>query len=114
MDNIPNARRLRHNETEAEKRMWTRLRNRQLGGHKFTRQKPIGPYIVDFACFDARLIVELDGGHHAESINADDVRTAYLEQVGWLVIRFWNSEVFDNPDDVLVRISGMLDIARNR
>jgi very-short-patch-repair endonuclease len=114
MDNVPNARWLRHDATEAEKKLWARLRNRPLNGHKFTRQKPVGPYIVDFACFDARLIVELDGGQHTKNASADKARTDYLEQAGWFVIRFWNPEICDNPDDVLVRISAMLDIARNR
>ena len=82
--------------------LWQRLRNRQLGGHKFRRQVTIGPFIVDFACIDARLIVEIDGGQHSEA--GDAPRTAFLRSKGYRIIRFWNNEVLENADGVLQSI----------
>ena len=87
----PFARRLRIDSTEVERLLWQRLRNRQLGGNKFRRQVTIGPFIVDFACIDACLIVEIDGGQHSEE--RDAARTAFLQSKGYRVIRFWNNEV---------------------
>ena len=91
-----NARALRANATEAERTIW-RLLSRYRP--KFTRQLPIGPYIADLACRQARLIVELDGSQHMDSA-ADQERTRYLEAEGWTVVRFWNSEVALNPEGV--------------
>jgi very-short-patch-repair endonuclease len=97
------ARELRTNMTDAEKRLWWLVRNRQLDGHKFRRQHPIGVFVADFVCVERRLIIELDGGQHAGS--ADDARrTAWLEDHGWRVIRFWNNDVLTGTEDVLEMI----------
>jgi very-short-patch-repair endonuclease len=95
------ARRLRSNPTEVEKRLWMRNRKRQLFDHRFRRQVPIGPYIVDFACVERSLIVEVDGGQHSWRADKDLQRTAWLEAHGWHVVRFWNNEVMENIDGVL-------------
>jgi len=105
---IRNARRFRVEQTEAESALWKRLRNGQLGGVKFRRQHPVGPYTVDFVAIAERLVVELDGGQHALQQARDDRRTAYLNQQGYRVLRFWNNEVLDNPDGVLLRIQAFL------
>ncbi len=94
------ARTLRHVLTDAEVKLWHRLRNRQLANAKFRRQAPIGPYIADFFCADAKLIVEVDGSQHAESAH-DTKRDAFLQAQGYHVLRFWNGEIFDNLDGVL-------------
>ena len=101
MDLLTKARLLRKNSTDAEKQLWQKLRNRQLNGFKFRRQAPIGTYIVDFSCSDLKLIVEVDGGQHAEQQRYDSARTEYLESLGFTVIRFWNNEVLTNIDGVL-------------
>jgi very-short-patch-repair endonuclease len=95
----PHARRLRREATDAERRLWSRLRNRQTGGFKFKRQETIGRCIADFACMECRLIVEADGGQHGEE--ADRERTAYLDQLGWKIMRFWNNDILQNTDGVL-------------
>jgi len=97
-------RELRRNATEVEKRLWSRLRNRQLDGIKFRRQTPIGRYIVDFVSESEKLIVQLDGGQHAQQTEADAERTQALESMGYIVIRFWNNEVIENIDGVLMEI----------
>jgi len=102
------ARRLRTNPTEAEKRLWRRLRMQQIQRARFRRQVPIGPFVVDFACIDCRLIVELDGGQHGSQIETDNQRTAWLSERGWRVLRFWNNEVFENMDGILERIASAL------
>jgi len=94
-----NARYLRKNSTEAEVRLWSLLRRRQLGGLKFRRQAVIGPFIADFACFTPRLIVELDGSQHAGS-DYDARRDAWLAAQGYRVLRFWNEQVIRNRDGV--------------
>ena len=101
--NIPFARQLRVTATDAEARLWLHLRNRMLGGFKFRRQFPVGPYIADFVCIDRKLIVELDGGQHADN-PADERRTRFLELRGYRVIRFWNPDVLSNTDGVLEMI----------
>jgi len=93
----PVARALRRNPTEAERRLWSRLRHGQLDGFRFRRQVPLGPYIADFACLSARLIVEVDGGQHASRSEQDGRRTTWLESSGFRVVRFWNHEVFTTP-----------------
>ncbi len=98
------ARRLRKNPTDAERRLWLRLRRYQLDGCQFRRQAPIGRYIVDFACFDRRLVVEIDGGQHAWREAADSERTAWLESEGFRVLRFWNNEVLGNTDGVVAAV----------
>jgi very-short-patch-repair endonuclease len=100
------ARVLRAAQTEVERRLWQRLRNRQLKGAKFRRQHPIGPYIADFFCLEARLVIELDGSQHGEDAEhrADQRRTELLTRDGYTVLRFWNEEVLDNIDGVLESI----------
>jgi very-short-patch-repair endonuclease len=100
------ARKLRHEATEAEKLLWSKLRARQLSGVKFRRQVPIGSYIMDFVSFERRLVVEIDGGQHAEaeSQDYDKQRTTWLESQGFRVLRFWNNEVLTNLEGVLTRI----------
>lgn len=94
------ARTLRRNSTHAEQKLWALLRTRQRGGLKFRRQEPLGPYIADFVCFEARLIVEVDGGQHAEGSEAESSRTRWLKAQGFRVLRFWNNDVLDNPTGV--------------
>ena len=103
------ARRLRSNATEAEKRLWSKLRDRQLAGHKFRRQVPIGPYVVDFFCPEQKLIIEIDGGQHAVEAALDEKRTDWLESEGYRVVRFWNNDVLGNTDGVLDAITRTLD-----
>jgi very-short-patch-repair endonuclease len=98
----PNARRLRREATHAERRLWYYLRNRRLGGFKFRQQETIGPFIADFLCVKCRLIVEADGGQHGPE--KDDARTAYLNRLGWHVLRFWNNDILQSTDEVLAVI----------
>ena len=102
------SRQLRRAQTDAERKLWSRLGNRQVGGHKFVRQEPIGPYFADFACRDQKLVVELDGSQHADSAH-DLVRDADLASHGWRVLRFWNREVFTNLEGVLDTILAALE-----
>lgn len=94
------ARLLRAHDTAAESRLWQALRNRQLGGWKWRRQVPVGTYVVDFLCIEARLVVELDGGQHAEQVAYDERRTAFLEAQGLRVLRFWNHAVIEAREGV--------------
>ncbi|MCX7140834.1 MAG: endonuclease domain-containing protein [Proteobacteria bacterium] len=98
------AQELRKSATDAESRLWLHLKNRNLGGFKFRRQHPIAPYVVDFVCLEEKLIVELDGGQHAEQVVRDAGRTAYLESKGFRVIRFWNDDALKQTDVVLEEI----------
>ena len=98
------AKSLRRNMTEAEYRMWRVVRGHRFSGFSFRRQVPIGPYIVDFVCHERRLIIELDGGQHAVSEVADAKRDRWLEEHGYRVLRFWNTDVFGNRDGVLLTI----------
>ena len=93
-------RRLRNTATDAEQALWRRLRGGQMDGCKFRRQHPFADYILDFVCVERHLIVELDGGQHAEQATADTVRTLFLEGAGFRVLRFRNHEVFANLDAV--------------
>ena len=102
------ARRLRRNQTDAERALWFRLRDRRLNGWKFRRQFPIDRFVVDFFCADAHLIIELDGGQHAVTTEADAGRTRILEAMGYLVLRFWNNDVMKNIDGVLEAINAAL------
>jgi very-short-patch-repair endonuclease len=97
------ARSMRGAPTDAELRLWRLLRDRRLNGVKFRRQVPLGPYIVDFLCVGAKLIVEADGSQHAESVR-DTIRDGYLASQGWKVLRFWNNEVAENREGVLETI----------
>jgi len=98
------ARQLRGNSTDAERRLWSKLRRKQLDGFRFRRQSPIGSYYVDFICLEKRLAVEIDGGQHAIQQDADAKRTRWLEGEGYRVIRFWNNDVLGNLDGVLESI----------
>ena len=102
------ARTLRQNETEAEYRLWGHLRNRLLNGHKFSRQVPLGRYVADFVCREQRLIIELDGSQHADSQH-DIIRTRWLNDQGYSVLRFWNHEVLQERRAVLDTIFAALD-----
>jgi very-short-patch-repair endonuclease len=102
------ARDLRARMTEAETRLWFHLRRRELGGRRFRRQHPIGPYIADFACLDAGLVVELDGSQHLLS-RTDAQRDACLRRHGFRVLRFWNDEVLLRLEDVLEAILRALE-----
>ena len=94
--------------TDAEKTLWQHLRFRQLDGYKFRRQCPIGSYIVDFVCFERKLIIELDGRQHAEQIVYDSKRTAWFQSEGFQVLRFWNNQVLSETDSVLNAIINVL------
>jgi very-short-patch-repair endonuclease len=96
--------------TEAERVLWAILRRKQLEGHRFRKQVPIGKYIVDFACLEKGLIVEVDGGQHAINQDDDKTRDAWLEREGYRVLRFWNNDVLSNRNGVLQRISEALAI----
>jgi very-short-patch-repair endonuclease len=102
------ARTLRHNQTDTERELWHLLRRSELAGYKFRRQVPLGPYIADFVCLSARLIVELDGGQHGEQIPHDSERTKWLEAQNFLVLRFWNNQVFEEQEAVLETILSTL------
>jgi very-short-patch-repair endonuclease len=98
------ARELRRNSTDAEKWLWQRLRNRQLLGHKFRRQVPIGPYIVDFICLERRLLIEVDGSQHRQQEDYDEGRSQFLAMQGCRVLRYWNNEVLQQGEAVLESI----------
>src|SRR3989344_6096382 len=99
---------LRKNQTKAEIKIWRHLKNRALSGFKFRRQCPIGPYIVDFVCFEKMVVIEIDGGQHAEHVKKDSRRTEYLKSRGLKVIRFWNNEVLGDTDSVFSVIQATL------
>ncbi len=101
-------RRLRRQATDAETRLWFALRDRRLGGFKFVRQEAIGSYIVDFVCRERKLIIEVDGGQHAENAR-DRMRDGTLTAAGYHVLRFWNSDVLSNTDGVLSTILARLE-----
>ena len=103
MDSRNFAKSLRQSMTDAEQLLWRHLRAHRLNGEKFRRQQPLGPYIVDFVHFSARLIVEADGGQHNSSTR-DTQRDAWLEQQGFTILRFWNNEILNNTDAVLAVI----------
>jgi len=103
------ARRMRREPTEAERKLWWHLRHRlPVAGSHFRRQVQIGPYLADFACHRSKLVVEIDGGQHAEAIAQDAARTRRLEAEGYRVLRFWNNDVLSNIDGVLTEIHGAL------
>lgn len=103
----PVSKKLRRDSTEAEKRLWGRLRAKQMCGLKFRRQQQIGNYIADFVCFEKGMIVELDGGQHATDLEHDKQREDWLKAEGFIVVRFWNTDVFEN-------IEGVSETIRNR
>jgi very-short-patch-repair endonuclease len=92
---------LRKRPTDAERLLWRHLRNRELGGWKFKRQYPVGPYIVDFICLEKNLVIEVDGGQHAENEEMDIQRSEYLNKMGYRVLRFWNNQVLVETEAVL-------------
>jgi len=100
---VRTERRLRRNSTDAEMTLWFALRDRRLGGYKFVRQEAIGGYIVDFVCREKKLIVEVDGGQHADNPR-DARRDAELVAQGYRVLRFWNSDVLRNTTGVIETI----------
>ena len=103
---VERARQLRHNQTDAEVLLWKHLRDRQLLGLKFRRQRPIGPYFADFACLEAGVVIELDGGQHNEdhALAQDQEREAFMRQAGFTTLRFWNHEVLTQTEAVLEKI----------
>lgn len=109
---IRKARALRKAMPKSEVILWSRLRREQLGGYRFRRQMPIGPYIADFACAELRLLIEVDGATHTApaEIERDARRAAFLQQQGWHVWRVWNNEVYENLEGVL---EGLLIELRN-
>lgn len=100
------ARNLRKNSTKEEQKLWSIIRNRQLNNFKFKRQVPIGNYVVDFLCEAKKLIIEIDGGQHNQikDIRRDEIRTEFLNQKGYVVIRFWNNEINENISGVIEKI----------
>jgi very-short-patch-repair endonuclease len=102
------ARRLRVNATEAEQKLWSRLRKRQLYGFQFRRQFSIGPFFVDFVCLEAMLVIEVDGSQHADEEDHDERRSAFLRINGYRVLRFWNFDVLNDLDSVVERIAEVL------
>jgi very-short-patch-repair endonuclease len=99
-------RKLRREQTDAEKIVWSILRNNQLGC-KFRRQHPVGDYIVDFICLEKSLVIEIDGGQH--SIEVDKVRSDFIESRGFKILRFWNNEIFESREGVYDRIKEQVD-----
>ena len=99
------AKTLRKNSTEAEKLLWKYLRSKQLDNFKFRRQQQIDNYIVDFICFEKRLVIELDGGQHSVETEMDLIRDNYLREQGFKVLRFWNNEILKN-------INGVMEVVR--
>ena len=105
------AKQLRKNMTDAERLLWRHLRSRQLESQKFRRQQPLGRFIVDFVCLEKRVVIEIDGGQHAEKYQAtyDADRSAWLRTEGFRVLRFWDHEVLKDLDAVKEAISNALD-----
>jgi very-short-patch-repair endonuclease len=102
------ARELRRAQTDAEKKLWGRLRGGQLRGVKFRRQFPIGPFFADFCAAKELLVIELDGSQHMDMMARDERLTKYLENLGYRVVRFWDSEALASIDEVIEKISGLL------
>jgi very-short-patch-repair endonuclease len=98
---VQRARELRKNPTDTERKLWHHIRDKQLDNFRFRRQRPIGKYIVDFICLEANLVIELDGGQHAEQLQYDAERTKYLTAQGLHVLRYWNNDVMQNIAGVL-------------
>ena len=109
---IERSRALRREQTDPERKLWSALRGRQLSGFKFRRQCPVDRYIADFLCLEANLIVELDGGQHAEQVEYDKQRTEVLERAGYRVDRFWNREVLEEFENVVEAIFAELRLGR--
>ena len=103
------ARKLRRDQTEAEQKLWSRLRRHQMKGLQFRRQHPIGPFFADFVCLETKLIIEVDGSQHADQTIRDDSRSEFLRDAGYTVLRFWNYEVIGEIDQVVERIAKALE-----
>ena len=103
---IKKAKKSRRTQTDAESLFWHKVRNRQMG-YKFRRQAPIGIYTVDFLCIELKLVIEIDGSQHAEN-KKDEIRTEFLNGLGYKVIRFWNNEVLEDIEGVLSTLRNML------
>lgn len=95
---------LRQNMTPAENKLWYHLRAKRFKGFKFRRQHRIHPFVVDFVCLNKKLIIELDGGHHSEQAMYDDNRSLYLQDKGFCILRFWNSDIYQKTESVLESI----------
>jgi very-short-patch-repair endonuclease len=107
-DYLPLAKGMRRKPTDAERKLWSIVRGKRLGGWKFKRQEQIGDYIADFVCFGAKLIVEADGSQHTESTD-DAARDIYLHTQGFRVLRFWNNDILTNSDGVAMAILAALE-----
>lgn len=104
MSLLDNAKSLRRTMTDAEQKLWYHLRAHRFMGRKFKRQKPLGHYVVDFVCLEEKLVIELDGGQHAENVEYDKERDAWLHSEGYKVLRFWNNQLMNETDSVLEQI----------
>ena len=102
------ARKLRHQSTDTEQLLWRHLRAHRMAGYKFRRQVVIEPYIVDFVCMEARLIIEADGGQHLKQVEDDLKRSVFLESLGYEVMRFWNHDILNDIHSVLEKIHSYL------
>jgi len=98
------AKNLRTNSTDTERHLWRHLRAKRFEGLKFRRQAPIGPYIVDFVCYEKKLVIECDGGQHASQVDQDQKRDQWLKTQGFTVLRFWDHDVLQNTEVVLETI----------
>lgn len=105
------ARALRRQTTDAERYLWQHLRRRQIAGHRFRRQVPVAGFIADFACLEAKVIVELDGGQHAQNVEYDEQRDRLIEAQGFRVLRFWDNQVFQETQAVLEKIMRALEVS---
>jgi very-short-patch-repair endonuclease len=101
---LDNAKSLRRTMTDTEQKLWYHLRAHRFMGLKFKRQKPMGLYVVDFVCMERKLVIELDGGQHADNREYDQQRDAWLSSQGYTVLRFWNNQLTENMDGVLEQI----------
>ncbi len=110
---IERARALRSRMTNAERKLWYALRDRRFEGFKFRRQVPVGRFIADFVCFEARLVIEVDGGQHADSVR-DKYRDRWFAANGFRVLGFWNSDVLSNLEDVMTVLANTLDAEQVR
>ena len=104
------ARSLRHNMTNVESLLWRALRIKQLDGYRFRLQHPIGQYIAGFACIERKIVIELDGGQHQDQLAYNEQRTAFLRAQGWYVLRFWNNDILNNIEGVLLTIAKNLAV----
>ncbi len=107
------ARTLRRNQTDSERKLWQLLRGRRFLDMKFRRQQQIGPYIVDFYCSRAKLIIELDGSHHLDQMQYDETRTHFLQQEGYTVFRFWDNEILRDSEGVMNKIHTFFQARNN-